>query len=111
MTETLPVTRKYYILEKDGTISFTAAGIDYYLPYFDKLGIDIANVTTMKRLAIASRLVRALRLEEIEQSVAEMPKNLESRWLLSLLQGDDMEHARLDDILIRAREHRLHIVR
>ena len=107
---TVSLDTRYYLIENDGSVTFTAEGKEHYLPYFDKLGIDITSIHTLKRLTIAVRLARMIKLEEMENALSERPPNIESRWLLAQIRGDADECQRLKAILRRKQEQGLRVI-
>ena len=90
----------HYIINNEEVL-FTPAGINYFAPYFSKLGIDIRTVDTTRKLIFAKRLIRPLLIEEIEHELVALPRTLERRWLLSLLQSDMKEFERLGKLIER----------
>lgn len=90
----------HYII-KNEEVLFTSAGINYFVPYFNRLGIDIRTVDTTRKLIFAKRLIRPLIIEEIEHELVALPRTLERRWLLSLLQSDMKEFERLGQLIER----------
>jgi len=104
-------TCEHYIVHDNGDISFTRAGKAYYLPYFQKLGIDLDSINSVNRLITAKRSIRPLVLEDMENELANRSNSLENRWLLSLLQGDLTEFHKLDDLIQRKSAANMKIVR
>lgn len=90
----------HYIINNEEVV-FTPAGINYFAPYFNRLGIDVHTVDTTRKLIFAKRLIRPLLIEEIEHELVALPRTLERRWLISLLQSDMKEFERLGQLIER----------
>jgi len=101
MTKSIVTSNEHYIVESDGSVTFTAVGIQHYQTYYEKLGFSVESITTISRLAIANRLIRSLISEEMVESVSRLPRNLESQWLMALIHGNVKEFDRLSNTLQR----------
>ena len=104
----LPSSDHYII--NNGSVIFTVQGVNYFLPYFKKTGIDINYISTVNDLLIAKRLIRPLLIADMKKDLYKKTLTIERRWLLSLINADVMEFNRLGKLIAKKASSDLQII-
>lgn len=107
----LPIDTKDFEISRDGFFQFTPKGAQKYLPYLQRIGVDIDSINTFSRFRTAHRIVRTFIIDELLKELHEIPPSLDQKWLLAEIQGDEVESQRLAEILQRKSQLGLKLIR